>query len=233
MGKKQENDGLNSEIRHTDNGLRMAALFDLDGVIVDTEGEYSIFWKRIGERYFPQQPTFDIDIKGSTLVEILQRYFGNDQEKIAEIHQGLSELEHAMTYPYIKGVIPFLSKLKEAGILTVVVTSSNREKMAEVWRVHPELRSMFDSVLTAEDFSKSKPNGECYEKAAAKLGVEKQHCVVFEDSRNGLLAGRDAGMQVVGLSTTLPKAEVEGLANSTVDDFSDFDVKNLQQMLSR
>lgn len=213
-------------------GGHMAALFDLDGVIVDTEGDYSLFWKRIGQRYFPQQPTFDVDIKGSTLKEILKKYFENDEAQVAEINRSLSALEQSMSYTYIKGVTDFLKELASEGVKTAIVTSSNQKKMAQVRRVHPELVEQFDCVLTAEDFSRSKPDPDCYLKAGERLETEKSRCLVFEDSRNGLLAGRHAGMKVVGLATTLPEREVDELADVTISDFRGFDMKKLAQILS-
>jgi HAD superfamily hydrolase (TIGR01509 family) len=212
---------------------RMAALFDLDGVIVDTEGDYSLFWKRIGQKYFPQQPTFDVDIKGSTLKEILRKYFDDDAAKVSEINRGLVALEQCMSYDYIKGVTKFLKNLREADVKMAIVTSSNASKMTQVRRMHPELLEWFDCVLTAENFRWSKPSPDCYLRAAEKLEMENSRCVVFEDSRSGLLSGRSAGMTVVGLSTTLPEEEVKALADVTIRDFRGMDVKKLTEILSR
>lgn len=212
---------------------RMAALFDLDGVIVDTEGDYSLFWKRIGQKYFPQQPTFDVDIKGFTLKEILRKYFDDDAAKVSEINRGLAALEQCMSYTYIKGVTKFLKDLREAGVKMAIVTSSNARKMTQVRRMHPELLEWFDCVLTAENFRWSKPSPDCYLKAAERLETENSRCVVFEDSRNGLLSGRSAGMTVVGLSTTLPEEEVKALSDVMIRDFREMDVKKLAEILSR
>lgn len=53
----------------------IAALFDLDGVIVDTEPQYTKFWEKIGNEHLPEQPDFSRAIKGNTLVQIYERYF--------------------------------------------------------------------------------------------------------------------------------------------------------------
>ena len=205
-----------------------AALFDLDGVIIDTEKEYSLFWQGVGRKYFPENPSFHVDVKGGTLTRIQNKYFAGNAEAAAEIERGLTALEAGMDFPYIKGVIEFLDALRSGGVKTAMVTSSNEEKMSQVWRVHPELATKFDRILTAECFRESKPAPECYLTAAKELGVAVSQCVVFEDSRNGLKSGHNAGMRVVGLTTTLPVAEVEALADWSMEDFQGFTLKNLR-----
>ena len=74
--------------------------------------------------------------------------------------------------------------------------------MEAVYACHPEFSQLFDAILTSEDFERSKPDPDCYLKAAQRLGVAIDNCVVFEDSFNGLKSGRAAGMYVVGLATT-------------------------------
>jgi HAD superfamily hydrolase (TIGR01509 family) len=107
-----------------------------------------------------------------------------------------------MDYQYVAGFEEFISELRQQGIKTAVVTSSNMPKMQAVYASRPEFRGLFDAILTSEDFERSKPDPDCYLKAAERFGVEPKDCVVFEDSFNGLKSGRAAGMYVVGLATT-------------------------------
>ena len=107
-----------------------------------------------------------------------------------------------MAYDYVAGFPDFIARLRADGVLTAVVTSSNMVKMQAVYASHPEFQSLFDAILTSEDFVASKPDPDCYLRAAGRLGVAPEHCVVFEDSFNGLRSGRAAGMRVVGLATT-------------------------------
>ncbi|MBQ2182233.1 MAG: HAD family hydrolase, partial [Bacteroidaceae bacterium] len=61
------------------------ALFDVDGTLVDSEGQYSVFWGEMGRRYHPEMPTFSDVIKGTTLTQILDRYFPKeDHEEIVK-----------------------------------------------------------------------------------------------------------------------------------------------------
>ncbi|MDT3386288.1 MAG: HAD-IA family hydrolase, partial [Bacteroidota bacterium] len=93
-------------------------------------------------------------------------------------------------------------------------------KMANVYQQHPEFMSLFDSVLTSEDFERSKPDPDGYLKAAKALGIEPNECVGYEDSINGLKAVRAAGMFCVGLATTNSREVVKPLADVVIDDFT-------------
>ena len=196
-----------------------AALFDLDGVIIDTETQYSRFWGEQCRRYFPDQPGLENVIKGQTLTQIYDRVFADLPDEQPLITQRLDEYELQMTYDYIAGARAFIEDLRQQGIKTAVVTSSNQPKMRNVHHAHPELSELFDAILTAEDFSESKPHPQCYLRAAERLGCLPEECVGFEDSFNGLRAVRSAGMTVVGLATTNPADAITLLADIVVSDF--------------
>ena len=127
-----------------------AALFDLDGVVLDTEGQYSQFWGQMGREYRPDVPDFAQRIKGQTLVQIFDAWI-TDPDKRAEINRRLDEFEAGMQYNYIEGTRAYVEELRRRGILTAIVTSSNRPKMEAVYRARPELKTLFDRILTAED----------------------------------------------------------------------------------
>ena len=105
-----------------------AALFDLDGTLVDTEAQYSVFWKKMGEIYHPEIPDFDQIIKGTTLDNIYQNYFPDPliQNKISPV---LQDWEIKMNYPFINGAESFIRELKNNDVLCAVVTSSNNNKI--------------------------------------------------------------------------------------------------------
>jgi HAD superfamily hydrolase (TIGR01509 family) len=107
-----------------------------------------------------------------------------------------------MHFDYIAGFEALVADLHRHGVKTAVVTSSNIPKMESVYRYQLHFKELFDAILTSEDFSRSKPDPDCYLKAAARFNVSPEECIVFEDSFNGLKSGRAAGMMVVGLATT-------------------------------
>ena len=197
-----------------------AALFDLDGVVFDTEPQYTIFWGAQCREFHPEHPGLEHEIKGQTLVQIYDAWFSGElQEKQAVITERLNLYEQQMDYIYVPGFEDYVKKLRTQGVKTAVVTSSNRIKMEAVYQRHPEFKGLFDAILTSEDFERSKPDPDCYLKAANRLGVNVKDSVVFEDSFNGLKSGRAAGMYVVGLATTNPAEAISPYADKVVKDY--------------
>ena len=197
-----------------------AALFDLDGVVFDTEPQYSVFWGSQCRLYHPEHPGLEHEIKGSTLDQIFDRWWSGPLEAEREtLTQRLNDFEAQMHYDYIEGLQDFLAVLRTQGVRTAIVTSSNRQKMDSVYRSRPELLHVFDEILTSEDFTESKPSPQCYLRAAERLGAKPEECVVFEDSFNGLRSGRAAGMYVVGLATTNSREAIAPLSDIQIDNY--------------
>ena len=203
-----------------------ACLFDLDGVVFETESLYTSFWCEMKKEYCPEITDFEYIIKGQTLVQIYDKYFAGEEKKQQEITNKLNEFEQSMPFNYVDGFETFVKDLRSEGIKTAVVTSSNREKMQNVYRKHPEFQSYFDAILTSEDFEESKPSPDCYLKAAARFGVQSKECVVFEDSFNGLRSGVSSGARVIGLATTNPIQEIKKYTDKVISNYIGFTLPN-------
>ena len=209
-----------------------AALFDLDGVVFDTEPQYSIFWGSQCRLYHPEHPGLEHEIKGQTLTQIYDQWFSGPLEKEQPvITDRLNEYESHMHYDYIEGFEQMIADLRAHGVKTAVVTSSNLPKMQAVYRYQPEFKSLFDAILTSEDFERSKPDPDCYLKAAARLGASTDECIVFEDSFNGLRSGRAANMKVVGLATTNSAESISELSDIQISDYRNMDFNQLSSLL--
>lgn len=191
-----------------------AALFDLDGVLLDTEGIYSDFWHGIDLEYPTGIEDFAHYIKGSTLSTILDRHF--PPEVHTDIRARLSAFERSMPYRLFDGAADLLTSLKSHGIATAIVTSSNREKMRRVFREVPVLATV-DTLVVDEDVTASKPDPQGYMLAARRLNALPSAFAVVEDSLHGLEAGRRSGGLVVGIATTNPRQVVEPLSDYVAD----------------
>lgn len=198
----------------------MIVLFDLDGVIMDTETQYGIFWNRTGKELLGLDD-FGKRIKGQTLNHIISHFDGVSKSK-DEIIRELYEYERNMSYDYIPGADEFMKDLHARGIPMAIVTSSNDAKMVNVRRAHPELWELTEAVLTSEHFSKSKPDPECFIKGMEILGGRPEETYVFEDSIHGINAGRAAGAKVIGLATTNTREAIVHLCDQVIDDFRGF-----------
>lgn len=210
------------------------ALFDLDGVVFDTEPQYTVFWGSQCRLYHPEHPGLEHEIKGSTLDQIYNRWWSGPLESEREaVTRRLNEFEAQMDYTYIKGLETFISDLHQHGVRTAVVTSSNIPKMQSVFKARPEFKELFDAILTSEDFSESKPSPDCYLRGAMRFGVDPSECVVLEDSFNGLKSGRAAGMFVIGLTTTNRKEDIEQLSDVQIADYIGFTFDYLKEIINR
>ena len=194
------------------------ALFDLDGTLMDTEGQYTVFWGKMGAKYRPDVPNLEQVIKGTTLKQIFERYFP-DKKWQEEITAALDEWEKQMTYEFFPGALDFIHDIRRHGVRCAVVTSSNMKKMEVVAAKVPEFHTVFDRILTSEDFAASKPNPDCYLKGAAVFGCQKEECVVFEDAFTGLQAGMSAGIYTIGLTTGNSRTLIQDKCNYVLDTF--------------
>ncbi|MGI6243091.1 MAG: HAD family hydrolase [Prevotella sp.] len=204
-----------------------AALFDLDGVVIDSETQYTKFWGEQFRKYHPETPGLEHKIKGMTLDQIFDSFFAGRQDIQKIIAHELDIYERQMSFDYISGFDVFIKQLHQRNIKTAVVTSSNRSKMESVYAKQPELEHYFDRILTSEDFTRSKPHPECYLKGAQLFEVQPAECVGFEDSINGLKAVRAAGLYSVGLATTNSRQVVAPLCDVVVDDFTQLKLDDL------
>ena len=209
----------------------MIVLFDFDGVIADTESQYTIFWDKQGKDYLGLE-NFGHTIKGQTLVQIFDKYFNGMTKEQEEIVPNLNAFEESMSYDYIPGALEFMQALKSKGIRSAIVTSSNDIKMSKAYASHPELLELVDAVLTSEHFSKSKPDPECFLKGMEVLGATPKETIVFEDSFHGISAGRASGAFVVGLATTNKSEALTPLCDLVIDDFTSIDVDMLSKLLA-
>ena len=205
------------------------ALFDLDGVLVDSEGSYTEFWHAVDEKYPTGVERFEYVIKGNTLGVILETYF--PEEVREEVLADLKRHEQTMEYVFFDGVEGFLRELREAGVLSAIVTSSNRKKMDHLFAQLPSLRPLVDVVITEDDVTRSKPDPQGYNIAARRLGLEPCRCIVFEDSMAGVEAGRRAGGAVVGVATTNPAEKLREFTDRVVDSLADLDIAELPLLL--
>ena len=208
-----------------------AALFDLDGVVFDTEPQYTVFWGSQCRLYHPERPGLEHEIKGSTLDQIYDKWWNGELVKERPVvTQRLNEFEAQMDYSYIAGLQTFINDLHSHGVKTAVVTSSNLPKMESVYKARPDFKNLFDEILTSEDFAESKPSPDCYLRGAARFSAKPAECVVFEDSFNGLKSGRSANMFVVGLTTTNKEEDIKLLSDVQMADYQNINYNKLKRL---
>lgn len=186
-----------------------AVIFDLDGVIVTTDDCHYRAWKSMSDEegiYFDRK--INERLRGVSRMESLniilekagKNYSQGEKESLAykknEIYKNLiCELTERDVLP---GVKEFLSECKRKHILTAIGSSSKNAKPI-LERIG--MLSEFDAVVDGNDISKSKPDPEVFVKAAQRLGVERECCLVVEDACAGVDAGINGGMRVLAIGS--------------------------------
>ncbi len=205
---------------------KIGVLFDLDGVLIDSEGRYTEFWEDIEKIYPTEVENFAHVIKGNALFKILDTYYNDDDVK-TDIVERVHRFEHNVVYPIYDGVIDFLAELNQCNIPIAIVTSSDNVKMKSLFIQHPGFEKYFDVIITGSDVNHSKPHPEGYLKAANSIGCNPEDCYVFEDSLQGLEAGMASGATVIGLSTTNPIEKLKGKAHEIIENLTGYTVSKM------
>jgi len=208
---------------------RVAAVFDMDGTLVDNMGFHARAWMQTADRLGVKGFTvehFEQHFAGKKndeiFPELLQRALGVDE--LAQLAHEKEALYRAMAAPHLTpmpGLLAFLDRLRAAGVPIAIATAAPPENRAIVLD-RCDLRGRVDILVGAEDVKHGKPAPDIFLLAAERLGLDPDRCVAFEDAKNGVLSARTAGMAVIGVVTTT-KAEVllAAGAMATLTDFAD------------
>jgi beta-phosphoglucomutase len=186
-----------------------AALFDLDGVIVETAHYHYIAWKKIAKKLgFDLSLQQNEALKGISRIASLQQLVAWSTASISssEFEALLAEknndylhlIEQLGPKDALPGVLQTMQTLKAHDIKIALGSAS---KNARLILERLELTPFFDAIIDGNDVQKSKPNPEVFLKGAAAVGVPPASCVVFEDAQAGIAAAKAAGMQSVGIGT--------------------------------
>jgi HAD superfamily hydrolase (TIGR01509 family) len=196
-----------------------ALIFDFDGLLVDTESPAFESWRRIYGEY-GHDLSLDLwqgavgTMHGFDAVAYLEALLGRPLDRAAELARRRQlKTELSASQPLLPGAAEILAQARALGLPCALASSSDREWI-DGWLDRVALRAAFACVLTADDVARTKPAPDLFLGAAACLGVPPAACLVFEDSPNGILAARAAGMRCVvvpGAITsriTLPPADL-------------------------
>lgn len=204
----------------------IGVLFDLDGVLIYTESQYSVFWGDIGEKYLGNREEFAARIKGSNLSTILNNNFP-DPDLQKDIVSQLDEFQANMSYAIYPGVRDFIQQLVENGIPMCIVTSSDDRKMESLFEQQPYFKEVFRHIITGDMVTKSKPDPECFIKGAELIGADIRRCFVFEDSMQGIAAGIASCATVIALDTTNSREAISHLTHNIISSFENFSVTDM------
>lgn len=177
-----------------------AIIFDMDGVIFDTERVYLDIWSKVFEKYgYKITKEIYISVMGrgrKKVKEIFLKNFGEDmpiEEMYLEKDAMLFKIIENNEVPMKLGAYDLLKYLKENNYKIALATSAKRDRVKKQIE-GAEIKSFFDTVVCGDDIVNSKPNPEIFIRAACNLEVEKENCIVIEDSPAGIEAAYNANI---------------------------------------
>jgi beta-phosphoglucomutase len=195
-----------------------AAIFDLDGVIVDTAKYHYLAWKRLAQEYgFDFTEADNERLKGVSRfqsLEILLTIGGLTCDEATKTQMAarkngwyIDYIRHMDASEILPGATEYLQSLRARGIKTALGSASRN---APLILERLGISAFFDAVVDGNKVTKVKPDPEVFLRAAEELHIPPASCVVFEDAEAGIEAARRAGMGTVGIgnTSTLKEADI-------------------------
>ena len=191
-----------------------AILFDMDGVVIDSEKLYSSSEKKLLAKYGVKFDSNDWNyIKGCTesqFYDLVYKKFNIPISRGQLVKEGRTYLMDVFTEKlnYMNGFSALYSKINKKYKLALV-TSTGSILVNHIDSLL-DIKSKFDVIITSEDTQEHKPHKAPYSKAIEMLGVKKEECIVVEDSLQGIKSGKNAGAIVVALEGSIEKKYLKG-----------------------
>jgi beta-phosphoglucomutase len=216
---------------------RVAVIFDLDGVLVDSYDAHFASWRamygELGRAYDEQAFAADF---GRTSRDILRRTLGSElaDERIAELDTRKEALFRDFLREQFKpmdGAVELIDALVADGFLIAVGSSGPPENIALALELL-QRADKFSAVVTGRDVTRGKPDPQVFLLAAEKVGVPARSCAVVEDAVHGIEAARRAEMRSIGLTGTTT-AKALAAADLVVDSLRELTPRRIRELIGR
>lgn len=211
--------------------LKVAFIFDMDGVIVDSNPAHKIALKQFCEKYGKDLSEEELreKIYGRRNQDWLVKIFGTlDQEKMklyADEKEALFREVYEKDIKPVCGLEDFLTTLAARNFPRAIATSAPRSNV-DFTLEKTGLGHFFKIILDDSFVDQGKPHPDIYLKTAKALNFSPHHCIVFEDSLAGAESAKNAGCKVVGITTTHTAAELSG-TDLAINDFRGLEPEDL------
>lgn len=214
----------------------LAVIFDMDGVICDTNPYHALAFREFFKQYNIQatEEEFNQHMYGKHNSYIMQHFLKRKltQSEIAQMElekEALFRELYQKNIEAIDGFIDFLTLLKQNNIKTAIATSAPGANLNLI-ATELNLYKKMDSILYSERITQHKPHPEIYLKSAELLNIAPEYCLVFEDSHSGASAGLAAGMSVCAVLSTHTKEELP-ICNAYIKDFKNLNLKTVRDWI--
>jgi HAD superfamily hydrolase (TIGR01509 family) len=182
-------------------------IFDMDGTIVDSLPYHHEAWKIFFNENKVENFSEKLkDYKGGGTLDLMKAVYG-DQYSLKELKKMSNEKEIIFRRIYkgnvkpIKGFKKFLIDIKSRNILVGLASNAIKKNVSLVIK-ELEIYNDFDSIICGDEVDNGKPNPEMFNKTIDRFKINKNECLIFEDSLEGIIAANNSGINVIGITSS-------------------------------
>lgn len=207
-------------------------LFDLDGTIVLTDDIYFSAWENILEKYNIQitKDIFRDFIQGNNDKSVLDKLIPSVKVNLEEISKQKDDffIRNIDKLKIVKGVIGLLEEIKRNGHKITIVTNCNKQTAKEIVKFI-NINHIIDYIISSDDVTQSKPYSEPYLKALSLYNINNNKCIIFEDSKSGLLSARSVNPKIlIGIETIYDHNELCRYGvDKSISNFSEITLEDI------
>ena len=215
-------------------------IFDMDGVIVDTEPVHRY-------AYYKQFKELNIEVSEELYTSFTGNSTRNIFQKLKDIFQLEQDVEDLILrkrsifndafdtkedLELLAGVRNLIEDLHQNGVQMILASSASKVTIERIFNRF-NLHQYFTHKVSGEDFPKSKPHPAIFEHAASLSNAPKENCIIIEDSTNGIVAGKAAGILCIGYNSEYSKNQDLSLADFVVNHFNELNYAVVREMDSK
>ena len=212
-----------------------AIIFDLDGTLVDSLPYHHESWRIFFKKNNIEKNDFNEiykNYKGGGTLELMTSVFGDiytkdELEKMSDDKEVIfREIYRSKIFP-INGLRKFLDNLKKNNILLSIGSNAIRKNVLMTIK-ELGITNYFSSIICGDEVSKGKPDPEMYIKTLSNLKVNKNECIIFEDSIEGVTAAKNANIKAIGVTSSQSSEILKSVgAFKTIEDYTKISIDNI------
>lgn len=211
-----------------------AVIFDMDGVLIDTEYTFlESKFELLKDAGYDKDISYQYQFMGTTYESMWTKMKEElnlplpIKDYIADMNQRRLEMVERDGILPVANAPEFVKRLADSGIKVALASSSPKVDINFAMK-EIGIYSCFDALVSGEEVAHSKPQPDVFLEAARQVGANPKHCVVVEDTTNGMLAGKRGGMYVVGFANPKYPSMDLSHADKVIKDFAGIDLEDLQ-----
>ena len=212
-----------------------AIIFDLDGTLVDSLPYHHESWRIFFKNNNIEENDFNEiyrNYKGGGTLELMSSVFGDiytkdELEKMSDDKEVIfRDIYRSKIFP-INGLRKFLDSLKKNNILLSIGSNAIRKNVLMTIK-ELGITNYFSSIICGDEVSKGKPDPEMYIKTLSNLKVNKNECIIFEDSIEGVTAAKNANIKAIGVTSSQSSEILKSVgAFKTIEDYTKISIDNI------